>query len=61
MRAPYWGSRSELIEVLELAQRGQVSVEIETFSIDEAPKAYESRLEHEGLKSEVVFPNVLDS
>jgi L-iditol 2-dehydrogenase len=32
-----------------------------SFTIDEAPKAYESRLEHEGLKSEVVFPNVLDS
>jgi propanol-preferring alcohol dehydrogenase len=46
VRAPYWGSRSELIEVLELAQRGQVSVEIETFSLDEAPKAYQ--LLHDG-------------
>jgi L-iditol 2-dehydrogenase len=26
-----------------------------TFSIEDAPKAYETRLEHEGLKSEVVF------
>ncbi len=26
-----------------------------SFSIDDAPRAYETRLEHEGLKSEVVF------
>ncbi len=26
-----------------------------SFSIDDAPKAYETRLDHEGLKSEVVF------
>jgi L-iditol 2-dehydrogenase len=30
-----------------------------SFSIDDAPKAYESRIEHEGLKSEVVFPDVI--
>lgn len=41
-RAPYWGSRSELIEVLELARTGRIKVEIERFSLDEAPRAYES-------------------
>jgi propanol-preferring alcohol dehydrogenase len=41
VRAPYWGSRSELIEVLALAHRGQISVEVEVFSLDEAPRAYE--------------------
>jgi propanol-preferring alcohol dehydrogenase len=46
VRAPYWGSRAELIEVLELARRGQVHVEVETFSLDEAPRAYE--LLHDG-------------
>ena len=46
VRAPYWGSRGELIEVLELARRGQVNVEVETFSLDEAPRAYE--LLHDG-------------
>jgi len=46
VRSPYWGSRSELIEVLDLARRGQVSVEIEQFSFDEAPRAYQ--LLHEG-------------
>ena len=46
VRAPYWGSRSELIEVLDLARRGQVSVEVETFTLDEGPKAYQ--LLHDG-------------
>ncbi|MFI0355171.1 NAD(P)-dependent alcohol dehydrogenase [Actinomadura sp. 9N407] len=41
VRAPYWGSRSELIEVLELARAGVVDVHVETYGIDEAPKAYE--------------------
>ncbi|CAM5682176.1 NAD(P)-dependent alcohol dehydrogenase [Streptomyces fumanus] len=44
--APYWGSRSELLEVLALARSGAVSVHTETYSLDEAPLAYE-RL-HEG-------------
>lgn len=41
VRAPYWGSRPELIEVLELAHAGHVTVEVETYSLDEAPRAYE--------------------
>ncbi|WP_299539208.1 NAD(P)-dependent alcohol dehydrogenase [uncultured Streptomyces sp.] len=39
--APYWGSRKELAEVLELAHAGSVDVHVETYSIDEAPLAYE--------------------
>jgi propanol-preferring alcohol dehydrogenase len=39
--APYWGSRGELQEVLALARTGKVSVHTETFSLDEAPQAYE--------------------
>ncbi|MDI3099170.1 NAD(P)-dependent alcohol dehydrogenase [Streptomyces enissocaesilis] len=46
VNAPYWGSRSELIEVLNLARSGAVSVRTETYSLDDAPLAYE-RL-HEG-------------
>ena len=41
-----WGSRSELIELIELARRGQISVEVQRFPLDEAPHAHE-RL-HEG-------------
>lgn len=41
VNAPYWGSRSELTEVLALARSGAVSVHTETFTLDEAPLAYE--------------------
>ncbi|MFI0898324.1 NAD(P)-dependent alcohol dehydrogenase [Streptomyces sp. NPDC020983] len=55
--APYWGSRAELQEVLALARDGAVSVHTETFSLDEAPRAYE-RL-HEGSINgrAVILPN----
>lgn len=46
IRAPYWGSRPELMEVLELARTGQLAVEIERFSLDQAPEAY--RKLHDG-------------
>ncbi|WP_327140306.1 NAD(P)-dependent alcohol dehydrogenase [Nocardia sp. NBC_01327] len=39
--APYWGTRAELIEVLDIARGGEVEVHVETFGIDEAPLAYE--------------------
>jgi propanol-preferring alcohol dehydrogenase len=38
---PYWGSRPELIEVLALARQGRIKPEIEEFSLDEGPLAYE--------------------
>ncbi|MFF9808078.1 NAD(P)-dependent alcohol dehydrogenase [Streptomyces coeruleorubidus] len=38
---PYWGSRTELMEVLELARRGLVSSHVETFTLEQAPEAYE--------------------
>ena len=41
IRGPYWGTRSELFEVLELARTGAISVETEVFSLEEAPQAYE--------------------
>jgi propanol-preferring alcohol dehydrogenase len=41
VRTPYWGYRNELIEVLDLARTGKVGVEVQTYSLDEAPKAYE--------------------
>jgi len=41
----YWGYRQELIEVIEMAQAGRLTVHVERFSIDQAPEAYE-RLHH---------------
>ncbi len=38
---PYWGSRTELMEVLELARQGLVSSHVETFTLDQTPEAYE--------------------
>ena len=37
----YWGFRQELMEVVEMAQAGRLSVHLERFSIDRAPEAYE--------------------
>jgi propanol-preferring alcohol dehydrogenase len=39
--APYWGTRPELVEILELARAGAVEVHVEAYSLDEAPRAYE--------------------
>ena len=41
VRAPYWGSRSELREVLELARVGDVRVHTEVYGIADASLAYE--------------------
>ena len=41
VRAPYWGSRSELMEVLDLARTGQIRVHTERFDLEDAPQAYE--------------------
>ncbi|HZH23104.1 MAG TPA: zinc-binding dehydrogenase, partial [Geodermatophilus sp.] len=46
VRAPYWGTRTELMEVLDLARAGAVHVEVEKYTLDEAPEAY--RRLHEG-------------
>ena len=41
VRTPVWGTRSELIEVLDLARSGAIKVEIEQFNLDDGPQAYE--------------------
>lgn len=55
--APYWGTRTELQEVLALARSGAVSVHTETFSLDDAPRAYEQL--HAGTINgrAVILPN----
>ncbi|GAA4681611.1 NAD(P)-dependent alcohol dehydrogenase [Frondihabitans cladoniiphilus] len=42
VRVPYWGYRSELIEVLDLARAGKIDVEIQQYSLDDGPAAYEA-------------------
>ncbi|QTX03495.1 NAD(P)-dependent alcohol dehydrogenase [Agromyces archimandritae] len=56
VRAPYWGSRSELFEVFELARKGLVKVETEVFSLDDAPEAYRKLHDGELRGRAVVVP-----
>lgn len=42
VRSPYWGSRGELIEVLDMARRGQLEVEVQQYSLEDGPAAYEA-------------------
>lgn len=41
-RAINWGSRTELMEVVELAKRGAISIHTERYTLDEATQAYEN-------------------
>ena len=40
VRAPTWGTRSELFDVLELARSGAITVEVERFALEDGPLAY---------------------
>jgi propanol-preferring alcohol dehydrogenase len=40
VQTTYWGNRSELVEVLDLAARGLLRPEITTFPLEQAPTAY---------------------
>ncbi len=55
--APYWGSRGELREVLDLARAGAIDVHIETYGIDEAPLAYERLHARKVNGRAVILPN----
>lgn len=55
--SPYWGSRGELIEVLELARRGQIHVEVEEFSLADAPRAYQRLHDGQVRGRAVVVPS----
>ncbi|GAA1160679.1 zinc-binding dehydrogenase [Nesterenkonia sandarakina] len=50
------GSRPELVEVLELARNGQLAVEIELYSLDQAPEAYRKLHDGELRGRAVVVP-----
>ena len=54
VRAPIWGTRSELFEVLDLARSGAIKVETERFSLDDGPMAYE-RLHARTLRGRAVL------
>lgn len=55
--APYWGSRSELREVMALARSGAISSHVEVFAMDDVAEAYR-RLENGDIEGRaVILPN----
>lgn len=57
VRAPYWGTRSELIEVLDLARDGAAACAIETFSLDDGVEAYRRLAANDLRGRAVVVPD----
>ncbi|GAC50056.1 NAD(P)-dependent alcohol dehydrogenase [Gordonia aichiensis] len=56
VRSPYWGSRSELIEVLDLARDGVLDVAVEKFSLDDGVAAYRKLAANDLRGRAVVVP-----
>lgn len=52
----YWGNRSELVEVLDLAARGRIGADVTAFSLEEAPAAYDSLAAGELTGHAVIVP-----
>ena len=50
---PFWGTRYELVEVIELARSGAIRANVETFPLEEAPTVYE-RLENGDIRGRAV-------
>lgn len=57
MATTYWGSRPELMEVLELARAGHITTEVQRFSLEEGPAVYERLAAGDITGRAVVTPN----
>lgn len=53
----YWGSRPELMEVLELARHGRINTEVHRFPLEEGPQVYERLAAGEFTGRAVITPN----
>jgi alcohol dehydrogenase, propanol-preferring len=53
---PFWGTRAELVEVLDLARAGLISARVERFDLPDAPAAYEKLRDGEIDGRAVVVP-----
>jgi propanol-preferring alcohol dehydrogenase len=53
----YWGSRPELIEVIELARAGKIRAQVQHFTLDEAPTVYERMRAGDVSGRAVVIPS----
>ncbi|QUD82852.1 NAD(P)-dependent alcohol dehydrogenase [Gordonia polyisoprenivorans] len=56
VRAPYWGARDELMEVLDLARDGVLDVAVERFTLDNALDAYRKLAANDLRGRAVVVP-----
>jgi propanol-preferring alcohol dehydrogenase len=57
VQSTYWGSRSELVEVLDLGARGLLRPKITTFSLEQAMDAYRHMEEGTADGRAVIIPN----
>ena len=57
VQSTYWGSRSELVEVLDLDARGLLRPKITTFGLDQAMEAYRHMEEGTADGRAVIVPN----
>lgn len=57
VQTTYWGSRPDLVEVLELAARGLIKSAVTTFSLDDAVRAYDDLKAGEIAGRAVVVPD----
>lgn len=57
VQTTYWGTRTELVELLQLAARGLIEPKVTTFSLDEAGRAYEALKAGEVEGRAVIVPN----
>jgi propanol-preferring alcohol dehydrogenase len=46
VRTPVWGTRSDLMDVLDLARCGAIKVEVERFALEDGAQAYERMRAH---------------
>jgi alcohol dehydrogenase, propanol-preferring len=54
----YWGTVTELVELVTLARAGKIHVDVETFSLDDAPEAYARLRRGEVRGRAVILPKV---
>lgn len=57
MATTYWGSRPELMEVLDLARQGRIHTEVHRFPLSEGPRVYQRLAAGEFTGRAVVIPN----
>ena len=57
MQSIYWGTRPELVEVLQLCARGLLRPEMATYRLEEALDAYRALAAGNLLGRAVVIPN----